>query len=669
MNISKCYFKKFMTFNGLGAVAYQYFGEESCNSGLRIDIIIFEQGEKAGKLYCVLSRAEIVEGDIEYVVLDRKEEEDFIFSSFFSIEELNLNFSELKLNFNNLELIKGKNPIKTDEYFDLFFGIGLSDGLNKCEFIIGLENKEDLVVKSYKLLYRKNHEKPEISSLLSYIPWKNLAINLNQTIDVPIIGGTIKLDKFNPDKTNPKKINLMVRYKYPTYLMCSLLYSIDHSNEKGGDTTLQFRVLNPFFKIYMYYPVILRWKGNVDRVTIQTDKKGVLYEKIHLIDYNQCANYHHCYGYKDKTAGFQYYRIFDSDWFHLYSRLWGYDLGTYKPKPQGIKNIEKLIEINDKGDYFLVANDYLEKFKLLQKDRKYFKIYLKFLKMIRKLNNLFKTNDNPVLSKFLPELKAHFEFLDKFEIKEYSLNELLEIFENENLNFTFNNLESIKPSPTLKNDELQDYDAYFKLNRKEHIFWKIQGKDLYNQKKFKEAAENFETALSLKNDDLDLYIFLLDCYEDLKDSKKLNYYIQKIGKLIKNLQLKTSLKSDKHVLQILKEKLKKIKSSKLLEEDSLRSIETEIISSQYIFGSFDENPQLKSKDCEKLKKILKTSKRIEIIDIANILNLDEDFIWENIFDWAEKFDFIIDDEILEINSDHLDKFIEELINQYCLIED
>ncbi len=62
---------------------------------------------------------------------------------------------------------------------------------------------------------------------------------------------------------------------------------------------------------------------------------------------------------------------------------------------------------------------------------------------------------------------------------------------------------------------------------------------------------------------------------------------------------------------------------------------------------------------EKLKSLLKSSKRVEIRTIQKYLNIDE-YNLDKIISWCEKYDFQIDGPYLEINKDHLSDLLKEI---------
>lgn len=67
---------------------------------------------------------------------------------------------------------------------------------------------------------------------------------------------------------------------------------------------------------------------------------------------------------------------------------------------------------------------------------------------------------------------------------------------------------------------------------------------------------------------------------------------------------------------------------------------------------------------DKLKKIVRVSKRLEVSRMADVLKMPEKELWDFIFDWAEDFGFLIDKDVVEFNADRVDDFIAQLDNEF-----
>lgn len=66
----------------------------------------------------------------------------------------------------------------------------------------------------------------------------------------------------------------------------------------------------------------------------------------------------------------------------------------------------------------------------------------------------------------------------------------------------------------------------------------------------------------------------------------------------------------------------------------------------------------------RLKRILAVSKCLEIARLAELLHVDEAYVWENIIDWAERFQFTIDKDTVTFCPGTMDGFIEGLDKEF-----
>ncbi len=67
---------------------------------------------------------------------------------------------------------------------------------------------------------------------------------------------------------------------------------------------------------------------------------------------------------------------------------------------------------------------------------------------------------------------------------------------------------------------------------------------------------------------------------------------------------------------------------------------------------------------EKLKKIVSVSEEIKLEMMRKTLKMDEDEFLDNIYDWASEFNFKIKGDLLIINQDTVEDFINALDNQF-----
>ncbi len=67
---------------------------------------------------------------------------------------------------------------------------------------------------------------------------------------------------------------------------------------------------------------------------------------------------------------------------------------------------------------------------------------------------------------------------------------------------------------------------------------------------------------------------------------------------------------------------------------------------------------------EKLKKILQVSDRVKFDTMRDALNMDKKSFNSRIFDWAVEFNFRINEDVVVINKDSVDDFIDMLDSQF-----
>lgn len=73
-----------------------------------------------------------------------------------------------------------------------------------------------------------------------------------------------------------------------------------------------------------------------------------------------------------------------------------------------------------------------------------------------------------------------------------------------------------------------------------------------------------------------------------------------------------------------------------------------------------QQEQLHQQRFEKLKKIVRVSKRLEVSRMAEVLKMKESDLWDLIFDWADEFNFKINKDLVEFNVEKTDDFIAKL---------
>jgi len=71
----------------------------------------------------------------------------------------------------------------------------------------------------------------------------------------------------------------------------------------------------------------------------------------------------------------------------------------------------------------------------------------------------------------------------------------------------------------------------------------------------------------------------------------------------------------------------------------------------------------------KLQQIIKVSESLEISRLANVLKVDEQYVWDNIFNWAEQFGFKIKENIVIFGQCDTSAFTDELQRQFDTWDD
>jgi len=90
------------------------------------------------------------------------------------------------------------------------------------------------------------------------------------------------------------------------------------------------------------------------------------------------------------------------------------------------------------------------------------------------------------------------------------------------------------------------------------------------------------------------------------------------------------------------------------------------IAKKFKFNKFREEPEIKvliSKDNqtrEKLAKMIKVSDKLSMEQISSALNIEKSHLYQYIFDWAEKYGFRIDGEMVIFSKGNIDDFINSL---------
>ena len=67
-----------------------------------------------------------------------------------------------------------------------------------------------------------------------------------------------------------------------------------------------------------------------------------------------------------------------------------------------------------------------------------------------------------------------------------------------------------------------------------------------------------------------------------------------------------------------------------------------------------------------IKKMMRVSTRIGLSDMRTTLKIDKDTFFENLWDWAEKFNFKIDGDYIIIKDADVEEFINNLDKKFEL---
>ena len=153
-----------------------------------------------------------------------------------------------------------------------------------------------------------------------------------------------------------------------------------------------------------------------------------------------------------------------------------------------------------------------------------------------------------------------------------------------------------------------------------------------NRISFKPLKEEYINQLKILN--------VKEVVEELKSSNAFIKLITKDNKTFTLLPLKKRMKyliRDKHKAEKLLELLNQVKMYKDSEQIRLTELEKERI--------------------EKINSMVEVSDRIKLDMMRTALEMDEKTFTDKIFEWAKKFEFVIDGKYLIVNRDYINEFI------------
>jgi len=76
--------------------------------------------------------------------------------------------------------------------------------------------------------------------------------------------------------------------------------------------------------------------------------------------------------------------------------------------------------------------------------------------------------------------------------------------------------------------------------------------------------------------------------------------------------------------------------------------------------------QFERESIEQIQKMMKVSSKIRLIDVIKTLDIEEKTFYQNIWDWAEKYNLKIDGDFITIEESEIDPFMEHLDKQFEL---
>ncbi|MFX0018534.1 MAG: hypothetical protein ACFFAF_07375 [Candidatus Hermodarchaeota archaeon] len=167
----------------------------------------------------------------------------------------------------------------------------------------------------------------------------------------------------------------------------------------------------------------------------------------------------------------------------------------------------------------------------------------------------------------------------------------------------------------------------WKLNLKKGIILLTE-----NRISFKPLKEEYLSQIKVLN--------IKEVLEEIKSSNVFIKLITKDDKIYTLLPLKKRMKyliRDKHKTEKLLELLYQVKAYKDSEQIRLTELEKERI--------------------EKVYSMVEVSDRIKLDMMRTALEMDEKTFTDKVFEWAKKFEFIIDGKYLIVNHDYINEFI------------
>ena len=80
----------------------------------------------------------------------------------------------------------------------------------------------------------------------------------------------------------------------------------------------------------------------------------------------------------------------------------------------------------------------------------------------------------------------------------------------------------------------------------------------------------------------------------------------------------------------------------------------------YKISEFKKEQKLERKQVEQIKSMLEVSSKLSLDMMRNALEMDKKSFSNKIFDWAKRFNFVIEGDYLVVNPENVDKFLDDL---------
>lgn len=118
-----------------------------------------------------------------------------------------------------------------------------------------------------------------------------------------------------------------------------------------------------------------------------------------------------------------------------------------------------------------------------------------------------------------------------------------------------------------------------------------------------------------------------------------------------------------------KQRKKEEKQKKKLEEKQKRTLEKEQKQKEEEERKRKLEEEQRKEIIDKIKKMINVSTKLKFSTMRNVLGMDEKTFENKIFDWANEFGFIIEEDVVIINKDRINDFFVMLDKEFKSWED